>query len=63
MHAPLIAAMLALLAFLFLVVSAFLGVTALADWTVLAAESGFVLAAIVFLGWFVVGCVQQIRRA
>ncbi|MGB6915407.1 MAG: hypothetical protein WBE42_22055 [Pseudolabrys sp.] len=63
MRAPLIATLLALLGGLFLVVSAFLGVTAAADWTILAAEICFVLAVIIFLGWFLAGCVSEIRKA
>ncbi|MGA7004176.1 MAG: hypothetical protein WBZ28_19770 [Pseudolabrys sp.] len=63
MRAPLIATLLALLGGLFLLVSAFLGVTAAADWTILAAETCFVLAVIIFLGWFLAGCVSEIRKA
>lgn len=63
MRAPLIAAVLALLGGLFLCVSALLGVTALADWTILAAEICFVAAVVVFLGWFLAGCVSEIRNA
>ena len=63
MRAPLIATLLALLGGLFLVVSAFLGVTAAADWTILAAEICFVTAVIIFLGWFLAGCVSEIRKA
>ena len=63
MRAPLIATLLALLGGLFLLVSAFLGVTAAADGTILAAEICFVLAVIIFLGWFLAGCVSEIRKA
>jgi hypothetical protein len=63
MRAPVIAAVIAVLGGFFLCVSAFLGVTALADWTMLAAESCFVVAVIVFLGWFLAGCVSEIRNA
>ncbi|MFZ1065150.1 MAG: hypothetical protein WAN42_06525 [Pseudolabrys sp.] len=63
MRAPLIATLLALLGGVFLLVSAFLGVTAAADWTILAAEICFVLAVIIFLGWFLAGCVSEIRKA
>jgi hypothetical protein len=63
MRAPAIAALLAILGGLFLCVSAFLGVTALADWTILAAETCLAVAAIVFLGWFLAGCVSEIRNA
>jgi hypothetical protein len=59
----LIAAALAVAGGLFLILSAFLGVTALADWTMLGAEICFVVAVTVFLGWFVVGCIDEIRNA
>jgi len=61
MQAPVIAAVLAILGALFLCISAFLGVTPLADWTILAAEMSFVVAVIVFLGWFFAGCISEIR--
>jgi hypothetical protein len=63
MGAPLLAFVLAVLAGLLLAVSAFLGVTPLADWTVLIAEISLVLSAIVFLGWFIAGCISEIRNA
>ena len=63
MRAPLIAIVLAVLAGLFLSVSAFLGVTPLADWTILAAEICLVAAVIIFLGWFLAGCISEIRNA
>lgn len=63
MRAPIIAALLAVLGGLFLVLSAFVGVTALGDWTMLAAEACFVVAVIVFLGWFLAGCISDIRNA
>ena len=63
MGAPLLAFVLAMLAGLLLAVSAFLGVTPLADWTVLVAEISLVLSAIVFLGWFIAGCISEIRNA
>ena len=63
MGAPLLAFVLAMLAGLLLAVSAFLGVTPLADWTVLIAEISLVLSAIVFLGWFIAGCISEIRNA
>jgi hypothetical protein len=63
MHAPVVAALLALLGGLLLLVSAFLGVTAFADWTMLAAESCLVVAVIIFLAWFLVGCISEIRNA
>ena len=58
-----IAIVLAVLAGLFLSVSAFLGVTPLADWTILAAEICLVAAVIIFLGWFLAGCISEIRKA
>ena len=63
MRAPLIAIVLAVLGGLFLAVSAFLGVTNLADWTVFAAEISLLLAVIIFLGWFIAGCISEIRNA
>ena len=63
MRAPLLAFVLVVLAGLLLAVSAFLGVTALADWTVLGAEISLVLSVIVFLGWFFAGCISEIRNA
>jgi hypothetical protein len=63
MQAPLIAFVLAVLGGLLLVMSAFLGVTAPADWTILGAEVCFVIATIVFLGWFLKGCVEEILNA
>ena len=63
MRAPLIAVVLAVLGGIFLSVSAFLGVTAMADWTIFGAEACFVLAVVVFLGWFVAECVSEIRNA
>ncbi len=58
-----IAAVIAILGGFFLCVSAFLGVTALADWTILAAETCLVVAVILFLGWFLAGCISEIRKA
>ena len=63
MRAPLFAIVLAVLAGLLLAISAFLGVSNLADWTVFAAEISLVLAVIIFLGWFVAGCISEIRNA
>jgi hypothetical protein len=63
MRAPLIAIVLAVLGGLFLAVSAFLGVTPLADWTIFAAEACLVTAVIVFLGWFLAECISEIRNA
>jgi len=63
MRAPVIAALLAVIGGLFLTISAFLGVTPSADWTMLAAETCLVAAVVLFLGWFLVGCVEEIRSA
>jgi hypothetical protein len=63
MGAPLIAIVLAVTAAIFLCVSAFLGVTAYADWTMLAAEICLVAAVVIFLGWFLAGCISEIRKA
>jgi hypothetical protein len=63
MRAPLIAAVLAVVGVLFLAMSAFLGVTPIADWTMLGAEICFVVAVVLFLGWFLAGCVEEIRNA
>jgi len=63
MGAPLIAIMLAVAGAIFLCVSAFLGVISYADWTMFAAEICFVAAAVVFLGWFLAGCISEIRKA
>jgi hypothetical protein len=48
---------------IFLCLSAFLGVTAYADWTIFAAEICLVAAVVVFLGWFLAGCISEIRKA
>lgn len=63
MSAPLIALALAVLGGLFLSASAFLGVTTIADWTMFGAETCLVLAVVIFLGWFLAGCVSEIRNA
>jgi hypothetical protein len=63
MRAPLIAAVLAAVGAFLLAISAVLGVTPFADWTILAAETCLALAAVVFLGWFFAGCVEEIRNA
>lgn len=52
MRAPVIATLLAILGVVFLSVSAFLGVTPAADWTMLAAEASFVIAVIVLANNF-----------
>ena len=63
MRAPLIAAVLALVGGLFLAISAFVGVTPFADWTMLGAEICVVAAVVVFLGWFLAGCISETRNA
>ena len=63
MGAPIIAAILAVIGGLFLCASAFLGVTPAANWTMVGAEACFVLAVVVFLGWFLAECVREIRNA
>ena len=63
MRAPVIAAILAVVGCLFLAMSAFLGVTPFADWTMLGAEICVVAAVVVFLGWFLAGCISEIRNA
>jgi len=63
MRAPLIAAVLALVGGLFLAISVFVGVTPFADWTMLGAEICVVAAVVVFLGWFLAGCISEIRNA
>jgi hypothetical protein len=63
MRAPLFAVGLAGAGAIFLCASAFLGVTTYADWTMFAAEASFVTAVVVFLGWFFVGCISEIRKA
>lgn len=63
MRAPVIAAILAVVGCLFLAMSAFLGVTPFADWTMLGAEACLGAAVVLFLGWFLAGCVEEIRSA
>jgi len=63
MQAPLIALAIAVLGGLLLVLSAFLGITASANWTILGAEICFVVATILFLGWFLKGCIEEIQNA
>ena len=62
MRAPVIAIVLAVAGAIFLCVSAFLGVTIYADWTIFAAEFCLVTAVVVFLGWFFAGCISEIRK-
>jgi hypothetical protein len=63
MRAPLIAIVLAVAGAMFLCASAFLGVTAYADWTMFAAALCLVTAIVVFLAWFLVGCISEIGKA
>jgi hypothetical protein len=63
MSAPIFAVLLAMRGGLLLAVSAFLGVTPFADWTIFGAEASLVLAVVVFLGWFLAGCIAEIRNA
>jgi hypothetical protein len=63
MRVPLLAIFLAVSGAMFLCASAFLGVSALADWTMFAAEFCLVTAVVVFLGWFLAGCISEISKA
>jgi hypothetical protein len=63
MPAPIFAALLGVMGGALLVISAFLGVTPIADWTIVGAAACFMIAVIVFLGWFLAGCVDEIRKA
>jgi hypothetical protein len=63
MRVPLLAIVLAAAGAIFLCASAFLGVTAFADWTMFAAEFCLVTAVVVFLGWFLAGCISEIKKA
>jgi hypothetical protein len=63
MSAPIFAALLAVLGGLLLVASAFLGVTPAADLTIFGEEVSLVVAAAIFLGWFLLGCIAEIRNA
>jgi hypothetical protein len=61
--APILAALLGVIGGALLVSSAFLGVTPIADWTIVGAAVCFTIAVIVFLGWFLAGCIDEIRNA
>jgi len=63
MRAPVVALVLALCGGAFLAISAFLGVSTAADGTILAAETCIALAVIIYLGWFIAGCVSEIHNA
>jgi hypothetical protein len=62
MFATKLAAVLALVGFVLLAVSAFLGVTHLADWTIDAAQAFLWLAMIIYLGYFLAASVSEIRN-
>jgi hypothetical protein len=62
MFATKLAAVLALVGFVLLAVSAFLGVTHLADWTIDAAQAFLWLAMSVYLGYFLAASVSEIRN-
>jgi hypothetical protein len=62
MFATILAAGLALLGFMLLAVSAFLGVTHIADWTVNAAQVSLSLAVCIYLGYFLAACVSEVRN-
>jgi hypothetical protein len=61
MLAPKLAAILALVGFVCLLLSAFLGVSHLADWLVDGSEGLLVAAAVIFLGYFVAGVISDAR--
>ena len=67
MLVPRLAALLALIGLILLILSALFGsaqwhVPNLDNWTMYAAEFSFVLAVILFYGWFFAGCVKEIRN-
>jgi ABC-type transport system involved in cytochrome c biogenesis permease subunit len=67
MFATMLAAVLALVGFVLLVASAFLGsavfgISNLADWTVDAAQAFLWLAMLVYLGYFLAASVTEIRN-
>lgn len=67
MFATKLAGLLALVGFVLLFVSAVLGsavlhVSYLADWTIDAAQAFLWLAASVYLGYFLAGCVSEVRN-
>ena len=67
MLVPRLAALLALIGLILLFLSAFFGlaqwhVPNLDDWIIYAAEFSFVLAVILFYGWFFTECVKEIRN-
>ena len=65
MPVPIVALLLALCGGAFCrATSAFLGVSTVADGTMIAAETCRRLAGIViYLGWFIAGCISEIRTA
>lgn len=62
MLATILAAALALVGFVLLAASAFLGVTHLADWTMDAAQISLSLAVCIYLGYFLTACVAEVRN-
>ena len=62
MLATILAAALALVGFVLLAASAFLGVTHLADWTMDAAQISLSLAVCIYLGYFLAACVAEVRN-
>lgn len=62
MLATILAAALALVGFVLLAASAFLGVTNLADWTMDAAQVFLSLAVCIYLGYFLAACVAEVRN-
>ena len=67
MFATILTAVLALVGFVLLVASAFLGSALLggphlADWTVDAAQAFLFLAVIIYLGYFLAACVTEVRN-
>jgi hypothetical protein len=63
MPVPIVALLLALCGGAFLAISAFLGVSTVADGTMIAAETCIALAVVIYLGWFIAGCISEIRNA
>ena len=63
MPVPIVALLMALCGGAFLATSAFLGVSTVADGTMIAAETCIALAVVIYLGWFIAGCISEIRNA
>jgi hypothetical protein len=62
MLAPKFAALLAIVGSVLVIASAVLGETSFADWTLDAAQAFLSLGVIVFLGYFLFGCIIDIRN-